>query len=515
MTSRPTRAALVLLGIATLSVHLAAASDGPGHTIVDLGTLPGDHFSSASDINNHGAVVGWSLGPSGQFRAFLWKAGVMTELPPLPGARFASAAAINDLGHIVGASGGDRSSAVLWAGGAPVDLGRLPGAMHCSAIDINEHGHVTGSCELKTGQRVGFWWQDGKMTPLAARLGTAFAYASGLNNFGAVTGGALEADGAYRAIVWQKGGIDDLETLPGGVHSSAGGLNDRGDVVGSAETEWYEPQAVLWKKGHVIALGTLPGSTWSQGVAVNELQHVVGRSGMRPFLWRDGQMFALPTLQGGTGIGFAINSTDDAAGEADNAMGQSRAVIWTEHLEIARDRTIVWDVGPLRGVATPPEGGGTVLFSASNNQNFVDAVTFHRDLEITGLNFFTSSSHMPLVGSHVRVKILADQWGMPGAPIAQFDVTPTSITLAGMFTAAGGTITDVHRVNVKFPPVALQAETKYWIGASGLDFDAGIYGVLGAGDGQMMMLTGDELLGPAPPAFGDLMLQLQAVRPPR
>ena len=515
MTSRPTRAVIVLIGLAALSVHLSAI-DGPGHAIVDLGTLPGDYFSSASDINKQGAVVGWSLGRSGQFRAFHWKAGVMTELPGLPGAGFATAAAINELGHIVGASGLDRSRAVLWAGGAPTDLGRLPGALSCSAVDINDYDHVTGSCDLKTGERVGFLWKNGQMTPLAARLGAGFAYTAALNNFDAITGGTLEANGAYRAVVWQKGRIDDLETLPGGAHSSAGGVNDRGDVVGSAETAWYEPQAVLWKKGLALALGTLPGTTWSQGVAVNELEHVVGRSGMKPFLWKEGQMFALPTLQGGTGIGFAINGSDDIAGEADNAIGQSRAVIWTEHLELARDRTIVWDVGPLRGVATPAEGGGTVLFSASNNQNFVDAVTFHRDIEITGLNFFTSSSHMPLVGTHVRVKILADEWGMPGAPIAQFDVAPTSITLVGMFTAAGGTLTDVHRVNVQFPPVALHGGAKYWIGASGLDFDAGIYGVLGAGDGQMMMLNGDELLGPAPPEFGDLMLQLQASRlPPR
>jgi probable HAF family extracellular repeat protein len=514
MASRPTRAVIVLLGLVVLSVHLTAA-EGPGHTVVDLGTLPGDHFSSASDINSHGAVVGWSLGASGQFRAFHWKAGVMTELPRLPGAAFATAAAINDLGHIAGSSGIDRSRAVLWAGGAPIDLGRLPGAVSCSAVDINEYDHVTGSCDLKTGQRVGFLWKNGQMAPLPARPGAGFAYASALNNFDAITGGAREASGDYRALVWQKGGIDDLEMLPGGANSSAGGLNDRGDVVGSAETERREPQAVLWHKGHVQALGTLPGTTWSQGVAVNELQHVVGRSGMKPFLWHDSQMFALPTLQGGTGIGFAINGADDIAGEADNAMGQSRAVIWTEHPELARDRSIVWDVGPLRGAATPAEGGGTVLFSASNSQNFVDAVTFHRDIEITGLNFFTSSSHMPLVGSHVRVKILADAWGMPGAPIAEFDVPPTSITLVGLFTASGGTITDVHRVNVRFPPVALQAETKYWIGASGVGFDAGIYGVLGAGDGQMMMLSGDELIGPAPPAFGDLMLQLQAVRTPR
>jgi hypothetical protein len=39
--------------------------------------------------------------------------------------------------------------------------------------------------------------------------------------------------------------------------------------------------------------------------------------------------------------------------------------------------------------------------------------------------------------------------------------------------------------------------------------------VLGAGDGQMMVFSGDTLMGPAPAVFGDLMLQLQSARPLR
>lgn len=513
MTSRCFRAVLLLHGLVTLSVQLAAAQDGRHHAIIDLGTLPGDSFSAASDINNKAAAVGWSLGPSGEFRAFLWKDGEMTELPPLPGARYASAAAINEHGQIVGSSGAVRSRAVMWDGGVPIDLGRLPGATDCSAIDINELGQVTGSCDLKTGRRVGFLWQEGRMTALDVMPGAEFAYASALNNFGVVAGGALKAGGEYHGMVWQKTGLLDLETLPGGANTSTGGMNDRGDVAGSAETGWYEPQAVVWSRGRVHGLGTLPGTTWSQAAAINDLRHVVGRSGLTPFFWQEGQMSALPTLQGGTGIGFAINNSDDVAGQADNLNGQPRAVIWTERENLGRDRSLVWDVGPQRGRATPPEGAGTVLFSASNNQNFVDAVTFRTDVEITGLNVFTSSSHLPLVGTHFRVKVLADDWGVPGAPIAEFDVPVNNITLVGIFAAAGGTLTDVHRVNLRFPPILLQAHHTYWIGASGLEFDAGIYGVIGAGNGQMMVLSGETLIGPAPPEFGDLMIQLQAARP--
>ena len=512
MSSRATRA-VILLGLASLPVYLTAAPDSPRLAIMDLGTLPGDYFSSASDINNRGQAVGWSLGPSGQFRAFRWDDGVMMELPPLPGAPFASAAAINERGQIVGASGGVSSHAVLWNNGVPIDLGRLSGATSCSAVDINDRGQIAGSCDLARGARVGFLWQRGQMVPLEALPGSDFANPSALNNFEAVSGGAITASGAYRGIAWHGGAIADLGTLRGGSSSSADGINDWGEIVGSSDMASLEPLAVLWKRGALVRLGTLPGTTWSQALAINDYRHVVGRSGLTPFIWRDGAMSGLPTLQGGTGIAFAINNRDDIAGQADNANGQPRAVIWTARERLLRDRTIVWDFGPGTGLATPAEGNGVVFFSASNNQNFVDAVSFGHDTEITGLNVFTSSSHLPLVGTHFRVKILADVGGMPGAPLLEVDVEPTAITFAGLFPAAGGAMTDVYRVNLRFPPITLQGQTTYWVGASGLDFDAGAYGVLGAGDGQMMAFSGETRVGPAPSQFGDLMLQLQSARP--
>ena len=106
------------------------------------------------------------------------------------------------------------------------------------------------------------------------------------------------------------------------------------------------------------------------------------------------------------------------------------------------------------------------------------------------------------------MKILTDDGGVPGAPLRVFDVAPTSITFAGIFPTAGGQMTDVYRVSLRFAPIELQGGATHWVGASGVDFDAGTYGVLGAGDGQMMVFSGDTLVGPAPPFFGDLMLQL-------
>jgi probable HAF family extracellular repeat protein len=76
----------------------------------DLGTLPGDFFSTApccQTINNKSQIVGFSIpGPLGSGRAFLWQNNVMTDLntliPPNSPWYLQAAQSINDAGEIVG-----------------------------------------------------------------------------------------------------------------------------------------------------------------------------------------------------------------------------------------------------------------------------------------------------------------------------------------------------------------------------------------------------------------------------
>lgn len=86
--------------------------------IIDLGVLPGDLVGAGLGMNNSGEIVGASIsapGPSsGNPRAFLWQAGVMTDLNTLVQKNaplyLLTAFAINDAGVIVGfgaTSGGD------------------------------------------------------------------------------------------------------------------------------------------------------------------------------------------------------------------------------------------------------------------------------------------------------------------------------------------------------------------------------------------------------------------------
>jgi probable HAF family extracellular repeat protein len=84
---------------------------------INLGTLGGES-SSASGINDHGAVVGQATTTDGSGRGFVWRHGVMTDLGVLAagGENGSRANDINNHGWIVGASeaaGGDFH-AVLW-----------------------------------------------------------------------------------------------------------------------------------------------------------------------------------------------------------------------------------------------------------------------------------------------------------------------------------------------------------------------------------------------------------------
>lgn len=130
---------------------------GPnGAGIIDLGTL-GGHYSNASGINAAGQVVGVSLtGKIDTFGNEITHAFItgpngagMSDLGTLPGDTYSSARGINDSGQAVGYSGPEPGTGFFHAfatgpnGVGMTDLGTL-GGLESIANGINERGQVVG-----------------------------------------------------------------------------------------------------------------------------------------------------------------------------------------------------------------------------------------------------------------------------------------------------------------------------------------------------------------------------------
>ncbi len=94
---------------------------------------------------------------SGDLRAFIWRAGVMSQLAGLSG-RNAIASDINARGQVVGAMGVEAGvqHAFLWQAGSVTDLGTRGGASS-DAVGVNARGEVVGESDLAGGTHSFLW----------------------------------------------------------------------------------------------------------------------------------------------------------------------------------------------------------------------------------------------------------------------------------------------------------------------------------------------------------------------
>jgi probable HAF family extracellular repeat protein len=283
---------------APLSV-VALAQDGPGrYAATDLGTLGGP-TAAARDIDDAGAIVGWSENADGVQLGFRLEYGYMMRLTHW-GIHTAEALAasgwpeetcgwaLNDFG---------QRRAMYWWFDWIVDLGTL-GGEESQAYDINYSGLIVGWAEDAHHQRRAFLTLGGLQD--LGTLGGHTAEAHAINTAGQIAGVSAIASGANHACLWDAGGITDLGTL-GGANSIAEGINNLGQVVGASETDGADlgrQHAFLWLPSPAYGLpaglhdlGTLPGMVNSTAWNIDQLGKVVGEavsadeSLTRAFIW--------------------------------------------------------------------------------------------------------------------------------------------------------------------------------------------------------------------------------------
>lgn len=327
---------VLVFGIVVFKAH---ALEIESIEIIDLGTLPGDRGSSASDINNEGIIVGGSSNGTGT-KPFIYRRDTMRELPMPAESDFGRANAINNNGRVVGRVGkyGYGYRGVIWEAGRVRYLGEDPGIGDFSiARDINDDGLIAGNIGL--GAVV--WRSTGssgfppfnRITDPGLSDGPQALSVHGINHLGQVAGTNDRTDTAFR---WRAGTYETL--LSGPVVDEYGfGINNAGKVVGTAifDSEGsISRRAALWPiPDELRDLGTLGGVS-SVAYGINGQDIVVGSSKTAAdtdmaFVWHeDFGMLPLGTLGGDYSKAFAINARGNIVGYSVTAEGERHATLW-------------------------------------------------------------------------------------------------------------------------------------------------------------------------------------------
>ncbi|MFN2427230.1 MAG: hypothetical protein ABR587_12375 [Candidatus Binatia bacterium] len=325
-------------------VLAAMASDATAEPLVALGTLGGTE-STALSINNAGQVAGHAELANGEFHAFLYSGGAMTDLGALASSDHSSATAINEAGQVVGrmnVPGGTH--AFLYDNGIVTDLGTLGGWLSDAAA-INDAGQVVG-WSLTSETARAFLYEDGAMSILGM-LGTS-SFAIDINNAGQVAGDFITEEGDQHAFLYSNGVMTDLGTL-GGNESHARAMNEAGQVVGDSLNAAGERRPFFYSSGVMTDIGSF-GSTSGLAQDINDAGQVVGTSTLagetmgHAFLYSANTMTDLGTLWGTHSGATAINNSGQVTGWVSSGAGTvAKPFLYSDGL--------MFDLGSLPGNA--------------------------------------------------------------------------------------------------------------------------------------------------------------------
>lgn len=302
-------------------------------TLVNLGSLSSQNWSTSSAINESGEVVGYSL-TANATHAFMYKQGKMVDINI--GAN-SFARAINNNGQVVGDYFGPTGiMPFLYDNSLSSSLNLLSGITESHAYGINDESVIVGFYDLDSGglNRYAFIYKNGVMSPIITQFGYAHGEATAINNQGQILidiggQGYIYKDGYARYI-------GALDSAPNEVVRPYA-MNNKGEVVGYTNGTGF-----LYTQGKMIDLGALvrpekPG--FMTATAINDLTQVVGyfmdSDGYQTYLYKDGELLYLNSLPAVKAAGLklweatGINNSGQIACWGYGKDGKQYAVVLT------------------------------------------------------------------------------------------------------------------------------------------------------------------------------------------
>ncbi len=305
--------------VACLDGRVIGKTTGPKYAVTDLGAAYAIKVSNP-DSSGEFFIAGTETGANGLANAIVWKvttAGAIlsvSDLGTLPGTTSSSASDVNDAGAVVGTCDNSTNVSTGFVDLVGVGMVSLPtlGGTDSFALAVNNGGEIVGWARDASGTGQGAIWHVDATGAITGPVNLGAFFPNDINDNGEMTG----YDGADAAIAaFDANGVlqvTSIGTLPGAVNAEANAINNLGEVVGSSSTEItslsYLVSGFLWTAaGGMSDIGNLGKDQYTVANDVNDNLQIVGTSSIHGnqgidhgFIWQNGVMTDLNNVLSST-----------------------------------------------------------------------------------------------------------------------------------------------------------------------------------------------------------------------